>query len=301
MIVLLLAVTVLANTVLWPINRWVVRGGGAPRLYGLVTTATCAVLSGAVALATGQSLASWPLWTLAAVVAVAYVTGYWVAAMRCLAIGPVGPTVALNNMGLLWPVVVGSFWPRPAPVNAWVVSGAVLVLAALALLGSGTAPPAGGSQVALSRRWLAWGLAAWLLAGVSMTAQAVAAALLPQTTWALVFALSLLSALLLAPAALRPLRAARPGACGADRARAAGREVRGGLVGGLISVVCLVTILQAIALIGPRLVFPVTIALPAMLVLLLGRLLYHEHLTWQGWVACAAGVLGIAALAVGRA
>ena len=38
-----------------------------------------------------------------------------------------------------------------------------------------------------------------------------------------------------------------------------------------------------------------------VLVLLLGRFAYREHLNWAGWLACMLGVIGLCALSAGQA
>jgi drug/metabolite transporter (DMT)-like permease len=45
---------------------------------------------------------------------------------------------------------------------------------------------------------------------------------------------------------------------------------------------------------------PVTVAMPILLVLLIGRVFYRERLTPAAWAACLIGALAVAALAVGR-
>ena len=46
---------------------------------------------------------------------------------------------------------------------------------------------------------------------------------------------------------------------------------------------------------GPEIVFSMTMAVPVMLTLLLGRLIYRDRLTAKGWIGCVLGVAGIVA------
>jgi len=50
---------------------------------------------------------------------------------------------------------------------------------------------------------------------------------------------------------------------------------------------------------GAEIVLPVTVATPILLVLIIGRVFYKEHLSAAAWGGCVLGALAVAALAYG--
>jgi drug/metabolite transporter (DMT)-like permease len=278
---------VVLATLLWPVNRWVMGRGGRPEAFGLATAVTAALISSPLALASGQSLADPVVWSVGAVIGVAFAVGYFMVIMHCLRIGPTGPTAAVNNMGLVWPVVAGLVWPESRSLGWELVSGLALVVVGLALFGvaSSRAPAVTG----LSRRWVAWVLLGWLLAGVSMTAQYVGTVLVPDGPLALTAAFYLVAVLVLTAIL------GRRGRLSLSRL-----ELAGGAVNGLISAAAMVTTLLSLRHFRAEIVFPVTVALPILLVLLLSAAVYRERLTVLSWAACATGGAGLVVLTLTR-
>ena len=140
-----------------------------------------------------------------------------------------------------------------------------------------------------SARWLVLVLVAWVLAGVSMTAQYVSTRL-PDTRAnqvAFVFCFSVTAALILLPAI------ARHGRQWFRRV-----EAVGGVANGIVLAAVGVLTLTALKRVPPGIVFPFTVAGPVVLVLLLGQVIYQERLDRAAWLACTLGVFGLVALAV---
>lgn len=274
-------------TLLWPVNRWVMGRGGRPEAFGLATAVTAALISSPLALASGQSLADPVVWSVGAVIGVAFAVGYFMVIMHCLRIGPTGPTAAVNNMGLVWPVVAGLVWPESRSLGWELVSGLALVVLGLVLFGvaSSRAPATTG----LSRRWVAWVLLGWLLAGVSMTAQYVGTVLVPDEPLALTAAFYLVAVLVLSVIL-----------CRRGRLSLSRLELAGGVVNGLISAAAMVTTLLSLRHLRAEIVFPVTVALPILLVLLLSAAVYRERLTALSWAACATGGAGLVVLTLSQ-
>jgi drug/metabolite transporter (DMT)-like permease len=287
---LLTSIAVIGSTGVWLINRWVIFHGGRGEVYGFWSAGTSAFVSGCVLLALGQPPLQPEVWFIGAMIAVAYAVGYFVVIMHCLRIGPTGPTVAVNNMGMVWPVVLGALWLKPHPVGNWDAAGLVLVSLSLILFGfSNRQSQAGGRAQGMSAAWLSWALLGWLLSGVSLTGQLLASIHASNRPVTIVFALNVLTAILLAPAVLR-----RGSAWYTER------EMIGGVLNGVVVAIGNVALLMALRYIGPEVVFPFTIALPIMLVLVLGQFLYREKLPGIGWAASVLGVLGLTGLSLGQ-
>ena len=288
--VLLLAMTVILATLLWPVNRWVMKRGAAPEGYGLWTSIMAAVISAAFALAFGQPLNQPAVWAVGAMIGFAFAVGYCLIIMHCLKIGPTGPTAAVNNMGLVWPVVVGLVWPQLQQLSAGVVVGLALVVIALVLFGIGSSAGSGDPAVArISRHWVAWVFLGWLLSGMSMTGQYIGSVVAADSPLALTAAFYAVATLILAPLVLRRGRA------WINRV-----ELTGGLVNGVLSAAALVTTLSALRYARVEIVYPVTVATPILLVLVLSSLVYRERLSRTAWAACAAGVAGLVVLSLSR-
>jgi len=101
MSVLLISIAVIGATLIWPVNRWVMHNGGRSESYGFWFSVSAALISGCAALIVGQSLCQPIVWAIGVVIGFAFATGYCLVIMYCLRIGLVGPTVAMNNMGLV--------------------------------------------------------------------------------------------------------------------------------------------------------------------------------------------------------
>jgi drug/metabolite transporter (DMT)-like permease len=287
----LLTTTVVLATLLWPVSRWVVKRGGRPEAFGLSTAVAAAALTTPAALWTGQALDSVLVWCVGATIGIAFAVGYFLVIMHCLRLGPTGPTAAANNMGLVWPVLCGLVWPVPRSVGLTVGVGLALVVAGLILFGLASSATAAAGRPAtpqLSRRWLAWVLLGWALAGVSMTAQYVGSVLVPHDSLALTACFYVVTAVVLAGVLL------------ARRQRRPSRsEMAAGAVNGMISAAAVVTTLLTLNRARAEIVFPVTVAMPILLVLVLSAGVYRERLGGLAWAACGAGGAGLVLLTVG--
>lgn len=288
MSVLLIGIAVVGATLIWPINRWIMHSGGRSEAYCFWLSVTAAIVSGCAALALGQSLRQPVVWAIGAVIGCAFVLGYCGVIMYCLRIGPVGATVAMNNMGLVWPVVLGAVWLKPHALGGWATAGVALVSLSLVLFGfskRGSSSPAQTSHI--STRWFLSAFLGWVLAGISMTAQFVGSIYASNSPFAIVFAFMAISAALLAPSVLK-LR-------GTWFRR---KELLAGVGNGALSAIIGGATLIALNYVGPEVVFPFTVAAPVILVLILGRFLYDERLDGP---ACLLGIGGLIGLSLGQA
>ncbi len=289
--ILLMIVTVICATCVWPVGRWVARNEGRSVHFGFWTVLFGTLISGVLCLVLHQSIFQPLLWKIAAVVSVAYVVGYFLIILYCLRIGPVGPTTVMNNMGgLIWPVVVSIFVLKLHPVSARIYLGLALVVASL--IGFGFSSPGKKDQPAqnvITLRWMIWAFFGWLFAGVSMTGQMLGAHYIPQGSFAVIFSFAALSIVLLAPLTLRS------GVHNLSR-----KEAIPGLVNGVLLAGTGGTTQLALHYLPAELVFPFTVAGPIVLVLILGRFFYHERLSRIAFFACLLSITGLLLLTLGQ-
>jgi len=288
-----ISMAVVGASLLWPISRWVMESGESRKeLYGFCGCLTAAVTAAVIAAASGQDFLLANVWLYGVSISVSFVLGYWLVIMHCLTIGPAGPTVAMNNMGMVWPVILGVLWLRPRPLNALLVTGLLLVCLALVLMGSSRSsePEArDGPARKITPRWVLWAFLGWALAGVSMTIQVPASMAAKGNEFVLSLAFTGPAAIMLAPLAFRR-RPSRP----------RGREVTGGVISGVVIAMMGAIMPKALQHAGPELVFPITTGAPVVVMLILGRLLYQDRLGALAWAACVFGVVGITLLSVGN-
>ena len=274
-----------AATAIWPVARWAMHHAARPAALGLVMVSVVLCVDGGLALALHSPLLVPMAWGLGSIGGVCYAVGFVLIIFHCLRIGPTGPTVTLNNLGMVWPILIGMIWSVAAHGLQW--AGVACTGAALVLTGFINRAE-GPSMLPLTPRWARWALLGWLFAGLSMSSQYLSGQWVPHAPYAYVVAWSLVAlvVLLVAWALGRHTRFTRV-------------EVAAGLATGLISALTLPLQLWLLGRMAPFIVFPVTIAGPVIVILLLGQFAFRERLNLAGWSASLLGVAGILLLALG--
>ncbi|MBM4084776.1 MAG: hypothetical protein FJ272_08310 [Planctomycetes bacterium] len=285
---LLLTTIVLAATAIWPLGRWALKDNGEPGVVGfwvsLTVAAACAI---GTALTGDWRGAPAGVWLAGAAMSVAYAVGFWICVMRALQVGPAGPTATVNNMAMVAGVLYGLLVLTPGRGTAWTWVGLASVCAALVLLGLGK-PAENGVHRATGARWARLVAIGGAFSCLSFVIQAHVGTLYPNHKYVFGAAGFGLSALLLLPPMLRqPARFTRR------------RERGGGIALGVVNAATLPLTLLTIRQLGAEVVFPVTVATPILLVLVIGRVFYRERLSAATWIACVLGALAVAALAYG--
>ena len=141
---------------------------------------------------------------------------------------------------------------------------------------------------AITGRWILWALVGWGFAGISMTGQFAASVHAKGSELGFVFAFNLTAVVILGVLIRSRGRSFRRK-----------REIAAGAVNGCILVGVGVGILTAVRLF-PAITFPVTVACPVLIVLVLGQFVYRERVDSMGWDACILGTLGLVGMALGR-
>jgi drug/metabolite transporter (DMT)-like permease len=282
--VLLLLVPVITSTAIWPINRYVMQNGGRGDVYGFWISSFSAIVAGILTTFYHQPLIGHTVWWIGLVIGIAYSMGFCIVVNYCLKIGPTGPTVAANNMGLVGPVLVGLLWPVRQTLTLPIGAGILLVV--LAIIGFSFSS-VGTERKAITVSWALLVTLGWVLAALSMTGQYLGSVLIPKIPLAQVTAFNIMAVFILLPFVIR-------------RGKTWFKKIEfmGGILAGLTQAIGVVMMLLALQHMPSRLVFPVTILLPLILVLMLSALVYKEHLNRLVWIACGMGVVGLGLLAV---
>ena len=285
---IILCIVVLAGTLIWPVGRWALKDGAEPGVVGFWVSLTVAVACTAGTALTGDWRgAPAGVWLAGGAMSVAYAVGFWICIMRALQVGPAGPTATINNMALAAGVLYGLIVLTPGRATAWTWIGVVGVCAALVLLGLGK-PAENDVRRETGARWAKLAAIGGAFSCLSFVIQAHIGTLYPTHKYVFGAVAYALAALFLLPPMLR-----RP-----DRFRLR-HERLGGIVLGVINAVSMPLTLMTIRSLGAEVTLPVTVATPTLLVLVIGRVFYKEHLSAAAWVGCVLGALAVAVLAYG--
>jgi len=287
---LLILIAVVCATLMWPVSRWIVRHGGRTVLYSLWLSVTAAIISGLVSLKTGQSLLQPTVWYIGIIIGFAFATGFCLVIMYCLKIGPGGPTVAMNNMGLVWPVLLDAIWLKPHSLNTFMMTGLTLIIFSLIIFGFGNMEKSNKSCIPkISVRWMYWAFLGWILAGVSMTGQLLGSIYVPDSPFALIFAFTLTAAVILFLIVFKSQ----------DNYFNKREIIAGGVMGFLLAAAGAAT-LTALRYLNAGTVFSFTVVTPIILMLIIGRFVYHESLAKKDWLACFLSICGLINLVLGQ-
>lgn len=288
---IMLGIVIAMSTALWLVARWAFGHHGNVRAYGFWLSLTAAVVMSGLLAWRGGAVAVGPLWAAGAIMAVAYAVGFIVLIQRCLQVGPVGPTVGINNSAMVFGVIAGFVWLDPRPPGGAVLAGIAGTLAGVILMAMGTRAPAGGAVRSDNAQWLKLVIPGGIFSGISFTTQAYAGLRHPGLDASLLFGAVVfgLSALILAALLVR-----RPHDFVADR-----RVLVGGIAVGILNGITLPLSLLLVKTLGAEVVFPLTIALPMVLVTVVARTWFRERISGRAWAGCLLTALALAVLCWG--
>ena len=288
--ILILLLGTAGATLFWVLNRWTTRRNGRPALYSFWLLLVSAVVGAVLATRFGQDLLDRDVWRLGFIIGLCY-AGSLKLMLFCLQRGPSGPVVAVNNMGIVWPVTAAFLFPYPRCPSLLTVLGVLSVCIALILLGvaqkSSRKVTPGNSADAGSRAWSlgAAMLLLWVVAGLSMMFQAIAGKRLPDSPLALVSVMSIVACAAVLPMCVRT-----------SRPRIRRNEVIPGIITGLVQVITGFGVLVGTARLGAQIVFPFVIATPIIIMLMVGHFAYKDRLGRLGWAGCLLSALGLVLL-----
>jgi drug/metabolite transporter (DMT)-like permease len=224
--------------------------------------------------------------------AVAYVVGFILLIQRCLQIGPMGPTITINNSAMVAGVAFSYAYLTPRAPEPLVVAGigGTLVGVALTALKSSSGAAEGRRT---DSRWLPMVIGGGLLSCVSFMCQTYAGERFEGLDYGLLytvvnFGLSAVMLLAVTTAQREPLLANK-------------RIVVGGIVVGAVNGLGMPLALMAIRLLGAEIVLPLTVALPMVLATILAKWLFGDRIHRLAWAGCALASVGLALLGYAKA
>lgn len=268
-----------SSVVIWPINRLVMKSESRMERYGMVISAATFLGSIIAALITRQRLISYPASLFGVAMGVAYSVGFCLIIFYCLKIGPSGPTTAINNLGVVFPVLLSiAISIRTQPIRFSSAAGIVLTFAALALMAFAGGAKAGG----VTARWKAFVLVGWLFSGLSLSMQFLATWYDPGSSMAFTLAGYLTSFVVLFSVSIwrRDLHVSR-------------LEFLCGGIYGVVQVLSAYMLFYVCRYIAGYIVFPLTLILPIAVMMLLGKFIYGEKVTHIGWLTVFISIAGI--------
>ena len=282
-----LVIIVTAATLLWVIAKWALAENGNVRVFGFYVSVTACLGSLAILLARNGDMAVGPVWIAGLFLGVAYAIGFIVLIMRCLQIGPAGPTATVNNSAMICGVLFSILYLDPHVPSGLVILGVIGTVGALVLIGMGRQRQESVGGPSIDNRWLPLVLAGGALSGLSFMSQAYVGTRYGGPDHAFLFCVAGFGS-----SALILLALVR------DRKQAllARREAAGGILLGAINAMVLPLTLRAVGALGAEIVFPITVTTPMLLVLIIGRVAYGEKLNRLVWTGCILAAVSVAVL-----
>ncbi len=275
----LLTLVVLGNVTIWILNRWAGKRDTDVRRLGLCLTCFTAAGSIIMVSITNKPLLSLPATLSGLVAGVAYAVGYLVIIMKCLRIGPAGPTITINNLGLLGSVVLGiAFTYQSNPPSLSTYTGIVLSVLALLLMFRNNVH----RQMRIASEWVRMVIIGFFFSCLSFGANFLATFLDPQNPYAFSFAMNL-SAFLLLLFDMFYKKRVRPNKS----------ERRIGLGIALIHVITTPLTFYVTTVIPAYIVFPVISVAPIVIMLFVGHFVYKERLNVYGYICSILGIAGV--------
>ena len=278
----LLIALVAVMTAMWPINKFATQRGARPETLGMVTCFCGMVLSVGYLLADGSSWGNGKILLLGFFGGIAYAVGFFVLITSCLRIGPIGLTTAMNNMGMIGPLIIGMLLFDEAKKFTLLTGiGFAAILLCLILI----AMQSSGKSGEVSLRWFRMAFGGWLLSCASLGCQYLSSRVDPGGYLLYSVAYFASSFVILLGITVFRFRS------GPNRT-----EILAGVPSGILSSLetplsmYLVTQLPAIIL------YPVSVTSPMILILVIGRVFLKEHMSRMSWIACAIGIIGMVAL-----
>ncbi|MFA5863507.1 MAG: EamA family transporter [Phycisphaerae bacterium] len=282
-----LILVILGATLVWPLGRWAMRKDGNAQVLGFWISLISTLIGFTFVILTGQHFWTWQVLAAGTLFGIAYSVGFCVLIMYCLKIGPVGPTVTINNLAMICGVLYGMVWLKPHIPNSLTFVGIAGTVLALVFIGHKSSSP--DSVRRINRSWLKLVLVGGAFSGFSFMAQTYVGIRYPDQSFIFVASGFAVSTLILLPLVL---------ALPDFFHRRSERWV--GIFMGIINGFLLPLTFAALKQFSVEVVFPITVTTPMILMLLMGHFLYREYLTKTTLAGCCLGILSVGILACSR-
>lgn len=276
----ILGINVMLMVLVWPVNRWVMKNGGRTRSIGLAITFVGMILSACGAVLSGQPFFSATAILYGFITGVAYDFGFCMIIFYCLKIGPAGATAIINNLGFMFPVLIGlvAFSGGKSP-SLFAVLGIASAILSLALMAFNKTE---GESKAASSKWFKWVTLGALLSGISLSSQYIATQLTPENPYTFAFNANLFAFAVLVVVSL-VMKDTRPKKS----------EMIAGGITGAINIVSTVMLFYLLQNIPAFVIYPVIMTAPVLIMLVVGHYVYKEKMNRFGWAACIIGMIGL--------
>jgi drug/metabolite transporter (DMT)-like permease len=268
MVLIYLVLAIVSAVGIWIIGRRVMHVDGDPKVQGFWVSIVGLILSFLILLVRGKSFFIQPIMISGFITSISSAIGFLWIIMYCLKIGPSGLTLTVNNSMLVLGVLYGILFLNPHVPHIMVIAGIIGTVSGLILIGISASKDSTGPR-SISPKWIKLVMAGSLLSGVSFINQAYIGmchpgidASLVYLFWTSIFTASILFVLV--------------------KISSAGilqkKETLSGLSIGILADISLLFTILSINHIGPEIVFPVVVASPMVIMLLVGHFIYGEKL-----------------------
>lgn len=246
---------------------------------GLVISFTTFVLGIIVAICSKQAIISVPASLFGIVMGIAFSIGFCMIIFYCLKIGPSGPTTALNNLGVLFPIILSmTIFSKTGHVKTFSIIGVILTIIALLSMAFVNS----NGVVKVSNKWKILVFIGWLFSGLSLSMQFLATYFDANASFA--FAISAYFTSFIILLCISVYR---------GNIKLSKTEIAAGTVNGIVSIISAPLLFYTIKFIAGYIVFPVILIIPIIAMMLFGNFIYKEKLNMVGWLATLFGVVGI--------
>ena len=286
--VLLVLVTV-ASTAIWFIIRHTLAGNGSVLSMSFWASLTACIFMAIIILADYDCFFVPKIWGFGIVFGLAFSIGFCLCIMRCVTIGPVGPTATINNMSMLCGIFYSVIFLQHRAPNLWMIIGLIGICASIILVCSKSQDKELAHSHNFSGKWLMLVMIGGAGAGVSFVLQTHMGDFYAQHSYLFLFSGYLSSCLVLLILILRN---------GEKFIR--GREKTGGIIIGILFTFMAPATLYSIKMLGLEVTLPVTVGMPTIIVLILAHFFYREHLSKLIWTACMIGIFSLFLLIYGK-
>jgi hypothetical protein len=276
---LLILLVIILGTIMWPINKLSLGKRGRSEYLGMVISFIAALMSFVVAVISKGNFWNLNAFILGSLTGITYAIGPCVLLFKCLKIGPMGLSVTFNNLGLLWPVVIGMiFFPTVSGVSIPKVIGVIVIVFSMLLLSKyNTNVPA----ETLNRRWVKLIILAWVFTGISLVTQLLFSIYCGDNLMVYAFYTYFIAFLILLVYnaflhSLFPLK----------------EEIIGGTLNGVVYLTYFCLVNYILAYVSPTIVFIASTLLPFVLVLIIGSMCFKEKLNKLSKIGIALAIFG---------
>jgi drug/metabolite transporter (DMT)-like permease len=285
---LYLIIVIIASTALWMISRWAMQGDGDSKVQGLWISIVGLMISCLILLLRDQSIYQTQIIISGLIVSFASAIGFLVIMMYCLKIGPAGLTLTINNSMMVFGILYGIIFLDPHIPGILVIVGIIFAFSGLILIGmSGSNNNAEHHH--FSTRWLKLVMIGAAFAGISFCVQAYMGLVHPGIDpliififWINLFSIPILLSMIFYTKSSILKK----------------REMIGGFSIGILTNLALFFTLYSMQNFGAAIVFPICVASPMVIMLVISHFIYKEKLGVLPLIGAVLAVLSVILLSL---